>query len=162
MSEWRGEAPRANQFFRVGIVTAKFNSEYTETLLKNARDGLIECGIKERHIEEYSVPGSLELPFACRQAIKSEQFDGIIALGVVLRGETYHFEIVANQSAAGLMRVNLTDDVPVIFGVLTCDTAKQVEERLSLGRHYAYTCVEMMNLNSSFPVKHVNTGARLI
>lgn len=162
MSDWRGECVRAEHPYRVAIITAKFNREYTEKLLENARQGLIECGVKERHIDEYFVPGSLELPFACKQAIKTGSYDGVIAIGVVMRGETYHFDIVANESAAGIMQVNLGADVPVVFGVLTCDTSAQVEERLGLGENFAFTCVEMMNLKLHFPTKQESTVSRLI
>jgi len=144
MSFWRGDFPTAREDFRVAIVVAEFNNEFTEALLENTVRGLVKCGIAEENIETVWVPGSFELPFAV-QKLTAKDFDSIIALGCIIRGETLHFELVAENCASGIMRVNLESEIPVIFGVLAVETAEQAAERIPLGMDFAKSAVKMMN-----------------
>lgn len=152
MSLWRSEYPKAiDPAARVCIIMSEFNLNFVESLLEATIHGLKRCGIKQEHIGVVAVPGSFELPYACRKAAFLGQFDCIIALGVVIRGATIHFDIIANEIAAGIMKVNLESPIPVIFGVLTCENQSQVEARIELGEEFAKTAVNMMNFDKDFP-----------
>ncbi len=151
MSLWRSEFPRlTDPNARICIVAAEFNSTFVEPLLEQVVRGLKRCGVDEERIDVLDVPGSFELPFACRKAALSGQYDAVIALGVIIRGETFHFELVANQAAEGIMRINLEAPVPVIFGVLACDNSDQVEARIELGLEFAKTAVRMIEFDGEF------------
>src|SRR5204863_8574270 len=106
---------------RFCLVAARYNQRWVDRLVRGARDVLIEHGVAEPDLETVWVPGSLELPLACRWATESGRFDAVIALGVVLRGETEHFRIVTDVSAHGLGRVALDTGVPVLNAVLAAD-----------------------------------------
>ena len=147
MSFWRGDFPAADENFRVAIAVAEFNADFTENLLHETVRGLKKCGISRENIEIFSVPGSFELPFAA-QKLSAKNFDGIIALGVIIRGETAHFELVAENAAAGLLRVNLESEIPVIFGVLAVENENQAAERIALGADFAKSAVKMMNFRA--------------
>jgi 6,7-dimethyl-8-ribityllumazine synthase len=112
---------------RVAIVAARFNSHVTLRLLTGARRGLAEAGVADDDITVTWVPGSFEIPLAA-QAL-AQTHDAVICLGCVIRGETAHFEHVAGQAAAGIMRVGLDTGTPVVFGVLTTDTLDQALDR---------------------------------
>ncbi len=144
MSFWRGDFPTAHESFRVALVVAEFNSDFTDALLESTIRGLLKCGILEENISPFSVPGSFELPFAA-QKLTAKNFESIIVLGCIIRGETVHFDLVAENCASGIMRVNLESDIPVIFGVLAVETAEQAAERISLGSEFAKSAVKMMN-----------------
>ena len=151
MSLWRSEFPQlSSPDARVCIVAAEFNSQYIEPLLNNTLRGLKRCGVDEANIDVVDVPGSFELPFACRKAALSGQYDAVIAIGVIIRGETFHFELVASQAAEGITRINLEAPTPVIFGVLACDTSVQVEARLELGYEFAKAAVKMIGFDAEF------------
>lgn len=144
MSFWHGDFPRAEENFQVALVVAEFNSDFTEALLETTIRGLVKCGITEENIKTFWVPGSFELPFAA-QKLTAKDFDSILALGCIIRGETVHFELVAENCASGIMRVNLESDIPIIFGVLAVETAEQAAERIPLGIDFAKSAVKMMN-----------------
>jgi 6,7-dimethyl-8-ribityllumazine synthase len=112
---------------RIAIVAARFNSHVTLRLLGGARRGLAEAGVADDDITVTWVPGSFEIPLAA-QALAATH-DAVICLGCVIRGETAHFEHVAGQAAAGIMRVGLDTGTPVVFGVLTTDTLDQALNR---------------------------------
>jgi 6,7-dimethyl-8-ribityllumazine synthase len=131
----------------VGIVRARFNEEVGMTELDACLRELAELGVDERDIMVVSVPGALELGVTLAQMAQTHEFDALIALGAVIRGETYHFEIVSNESAAVISRVALETGVPIINGVLTTENMAQADERASgKGRDCAQAAVEMANL----------------
>ena len=132
---------------RIGIVQARFN-EWAGNALRDAcvRE-LLHLGVDEDDITLISVPGSLEVPLGLSALASGGGFDALIGLGCVIRGDTYHFEVVADQSAAGLMRVSLDHRVPVVNAVLTTDTEEQARARVGeKGTEAARVAVEMANL----------------
>ncbi|QQS59868.1 6,7-dimethyl-8-ribityllumazine synthase [Candidatus Peregrinibacteria bacterium] len=146
MSDWRASSETALRNYRVAIVSAEFNKEYSDVLLKNTLEGLLDNGITEDTISVVRVPGSFELPFSCARLLSDGKHDAIIALGILLRGETIHFDVVAREAACGIQQLNVLGKIPVVFGVLTCDTKEQIQNRLSLGSGFATTAIRMMNL----------------
>ncbi|HEY5258719.1 MAG TPA: 6,7-dimethyl-8-ribityllumazine synthase [Candidatus Baltobacteraceae bacterium] len=114
---------------RFAIVTARFYRDLTDQLVDGARRALAACGVADGDVDAYDVPGCFELPLACRKLIDRKQYDGVVALGVVIRGETPHFDFVAGQCARGIMDVQLATGTPIGFGVLTTDTLEQARER---------------------------------
>jgi 6,7-dimethyl-8-ribityllumazine synthase len=131
----------------IGIVRARFNEEIGMAELDACIDELKEMGADVRNIMIATVPGALEIPLVLRRMAESDEFDALIALGAVIRGETYHFEVVSNEMAAGISRVALETGVPVANGVLTTDTDEQAEARAEdKGRDCARAAVEMANL----------------
>ncbi|MFT0545795.1 6,7-dimethyl-8-ribityllumazine synthase [Allopusillimonas ginsengisoli] len=131
----------------IGIVRARFNEEIGQTEIEACLAELAELGVDERDIMIVSVPGALELGVTLAQMAETFEFDALIALGAVIRGETYHFEIVSNESAAAISRVALETGIPVANGVLTADTDEQAEARAAeKGRDCARTAIEMANL----------------
>ncbi|HZC29278.1 MAG TPA: 6,7-dimethyl-8-ribityllumazine synthase [Gaiellaceae bacterium] len=114
---------------KFAILVADFYADLAAQLEDGARRGLRDCGVKEEDLEVARVPGCFELPIAARRLIADGELDGIVALGVVIRGETPHFDYVAGECARGIMSVQLTTAVPIGFGVLTTDNRAQAEER---------------------------------
>ena len=132
---------------RVGIVHSRFNPAIGDGLLAGALRALEEAGVAERDITVVSVPGALETPLALQRLAQSDEFDALVALGAVIRGETYHFEIVANESAAGLSSVALEFGIPIGNGILTCETDAQALARMDRkGFEAAQAALEMANL----------------
>ncbi len=114
----------------VGIVVAQFNQEIGEAMLDACYAELLRLDVSAENVAIASVPGALEVPITLQRFADSGRFDALIALGAVIRGETYHFEVVSNESAAGIMAVQLDSGVPVANGILTCESEEQVLERL--------------------------------
>jgi 6,7-dimethyl-8-ribityllumazine synthase len=114
---------------RFGIVVGRFNELVTRQLLHGARDCLVRHGVEEAAIEAFWVPGAWEIPGMLRRLVGTGRFDGLIALGAVIRGGTPHFDYVAGQAASGVAAVGAAADIPVVFGVLTTDTIEQALER---------------------------------
>ncbi len=134
---------------RVGIVQARFNEPVCQALRKACVAELLALGVLTEDILVATVPGALEIPFALQKMAESQQFDALVALGAVIRGETYHFELVSNESAAGISKVALAFDIPVANGVLTTENDAQAEVRADgKGRDAARAAVEMANLAS--------------
>ncbi len=136
---------------RFCIVAARFNDALVQRLIDGALDCLRRHGADDSQLHLVRVPGAFELPLAVQRVAASRQYDGIIALGVVIRGATPHFDHVCAQAAAGLQRVSLDSGVPVGFGVLTCDNIEQVMERAGTkagnkGADAALSTIEMVNL----------------
>ena len=132
---------------RVGIVLSRFNPAIGEGLLAGALRALMEAGVAEGDITVVSVPGALESALALQQLAQTDDYDALVALGAVVRGETYHFEIVANESAAGLSSVALEFGIPIGNGILTCETDAQAEARMDAkGFEAAQAALEMANL----------------
>jgi 6,7-dimethyl-8-ribityllumazine synthase len=141
-------APDLNgEGLHIGIVRARFNEEIGLAQLDACLAELAELGVDERDVMVVSVPGALELGVTLAQMAETFEFDALIALGAVIRGETYHFEIVSNESASAISRVSLETGIPVANGVLTTDTDEQAQVRAAeKGRDCARTAVEMANL----------------
>lgn len=129
---------------RIAFACGRFNDVVTDELLATARKRLDELGVAE--VEEVWAPGAFELPLVAKALAETGRFDAVITLGAVIRGGTPHFEYVAGECAAGVQRVSLETGVPVVFGVLTVDTAEQAEERFGKGGESAETAVEMAQL----------------
>jgi 6,7-dimethyl-8-ribityllumazine synthase len=116
---------------KISIILPYFNESLGLELMENAREELLNQGVKEENIKLHRVAGSLELPYACQKVIKSENPDAIIALAVIIRGETTHYELVTETTHQGLMKVQLKHETPISFGLLACENLKQAEERVS-------------------------------
>lgn len=114
---------------RFAIVAARFYRELTDWMIDGAKRALRDCGVGESDIDCFDVPGCFELPLASRKLIEDDHYDGIVALGVVVRGETPHFDFVAGECARGIMDVQLATGVPIGFGVLTTENLAQAKER---------------------------------
>ena len=132
---------------RIGIVMSRFNQDVGEGLLSSCTAALAKHGVRASDIRIVSVPGALEVPLALQKMANSGNFDALIALGAVIRGDTFHFEIVANESAGGITTVALDTGVPVANGILTTDDEDQALARMSQkGADCAAAAVEMANL----------------
>lgn len=132
---------------RIGIVMSRFNIEVGEGLLGACTAELMKRGVEESGMLLVTVPGALEIPLALQKMALTDQFDALIALGAVIRGETYHFEIVSNQSASGLSAVQLDTGIPIANGILTTETDDQALARMSQkGTEAAQVAIEMANL----------------
>lgn len=135
------------QDLRVGIVQARFNEEHCLALTTACIEELIKLGVSQADIKLVTVPGALEIPFALQKMAETGEFDGLVALGAVIRGETYHFELVSNESASGISRISLESGLPIANGVLTCETDEQAAVRVQVkGADCAKAVVEMANL----------------
>lgn len=132
---------------RIGIVMSRFNIEVGKGLLSACSAELKKYDVEESDILLITVPGALEIPSALQKMAYTDQFDALIALGAVIRGETYHFEVVANESARGIIQVQLETEVTIANGVLTTHTVEQAFERMShKGAEAARVALEMGNL----------------
>lgn len=132
---------------RIGIVQSRFNPVICEGLLAACRAQLIQQGVNDADITLASVPGALEIPLVLQRMAQSGRFDALIALGAVIRGDTYHFEIVANESARGVSEVQLHSSLPIANAILTTDVDEQAEERMNIkGTEAALVAIEMANL----------------
>jgi 6,7-dimethyl-8-ribityllumazine synthase len=119
---------------RFAIVTARFYAQLASWLEDGARRGLHDCGVAQTDIDLVAVPGCFEIPLAARRLIVGGEYDGVVALGVVIRGDTPHFDYVAGECARGIMNVALTTGVPIGFGILTTENVAQAEERADPAR----------------------------
>jgi 6,7-dimethyl-8-ribityllumazine synthase len=144
----KGQATRLEgRDLRVGIVQARFNEGLTGQLAKVCIDELQQLGVQAKHIQHVTVPGALEVPVALQAMAESDRFDALVALGCIIRGETYHFELVANESGAGVTRVSLDHSIPIANAILTVENQAQAEARVEeKGRDAARVAVEMANL----------------
>ncbi|MCX7896866.1 MAG: 6,7-dimethyl-8-ribityllumazine synthase [Rhodocyclaceae bacterium] len=131
----------------IGIALSRFNRDIGDGLLSGCCLGLSELGVSSAEL--VTVPGALELPLALKWQAETGRFDALIALGCVIRGETYHFEVVANESARGILDVQLATGVPIANAVLTVDSEEQAQVRMvQKGREAAHCAVEMANLRA--------------
>jgi 6,7-dimethyl-8-ribityllumazine synthase len=135
---------------KVGIVQARFNASVTDALAHACRSELIALGVAEKDIELITVPGALEVPVALQALAEKATYDALVAIGCIIRGETYHFELVANESGAGVSRVSLDYQVPIANAILTTENMVQAQERqVDKGRDAARVAIEMANLLES-------------
>ncbi len=140
------------------IVTARWNDEFTSRMRDGAVEALSEAGVAEGNIDLFGVPGAFELPLGAKRAASTRKYSAVIALGVVVRGDTPHFDYVAGQAAAGLMQASLDTDIPILFGVITADTVDQVVARVgekadNKGYEAAQSAIEMADLMRGFQIK---------
>lgn len=136
---------------KIGIVFSRFNDSIGIHLYNSIIKTLKANAVKDDNIFTIRVPGSLEAPIAAKKLIATHAVDAIIAIGVVIKGGTYHFELVCNESHRGLMDVSLATGIPVIFGIITAYSAKDAEERaredkMNKGKEYALAALEMANI----------------
>ncbi|MDR1050115.1 MAG: 6,7-dimethyl-8-ribityllumazine synthase [Deltaproteobacteria bacterium] len=139
------------QGVRLAVVVSRFNSFITERLLAGAADAFLRHGGDESLMTVIKTPGAFELPLAAKAAVKSGKYDAAVALGAIIRGDTPHFDYVAAESVKGLAQVTLETMVPVVYGVLTCDTVEQAVNRAGTksgnkGFESAVTAMEMVSL----------------
>jgi 6,7-dimethyl-8-ribityllumazine synthase len=131
----------------IGIVRARFNDAITSRLAETCLQELAALGVADKHITLVTVPGALEAPVALKAMADSEDYDALIAIGCIIRGETYHFELVANESGAGVTRVALDHQIPIANAILTVENEAQAWARTEdKGRDAARVAVEMANL----------------
>jgi 6,7-dimethyl-8-ribityllumazine synthase len=134
----------------IGIVQARFNEDVTNALAQACRAELLALGVAERNIDLVQVPGALEVPVALMAMAEKLKYDALVALGCIIRGETYHFELVANESGAGVSRVALDYQLPIANAILTTENqAQAVARQHDKGRDAARVAVEMANLLDS-------------
>ncbi len=147
----KGQAlPLDGRELRVGIVQARFNDAITSQLAKSCIDELIALGVAQSDIRHLTVPGALEVPVLLSALAESDEFDALVALGCIIRGETYHFELVANESGAGVTRVSLDTQLPIANAILTVENEAQAWARAEeKGRDAARVAVEMAKLLES-------------
>jgi 6,7-dimethyl-8-ribityllumazine synthase len=138
------------ELFSIGIVMSEFNSHVGEALLKACHHELLQLGVKDDRIVLAKVPGALESPLALKKMAQSKKFDALIALGAVIRGETFHFEVVANHSAKSIMDVQLEFSMPIVNAILTTENDEQAMERASVkGAEAAQVAIQMIHLLKS-------------
>ena len=131
----------------VAIVRARFNDAITSRMAEVCRAELAALGVQDKHVTVITVPGALEIPVALKALADSEDYDALVAIGCVIRGETYHFELVANESGAGVTRVGLDHQIPIANAILTVENEDQAWVRAEpKGRDAARVAVEMANL----------------
>jgi 6,7-dimethyl-8-ribityllumazine synthase len=141
---------------RIAVAASRFNDFIVRSLLDGARDGLRRHGVADGAVDVAWVPGAFELPLVTAKLAASHHYDAVIALGAVIRGATGHYDLVAGQAAAGIVRAGLDTGVPVVFGVLTTDTIEQAVERAGTkagnkGYEAAMTAIELVDLFRQLP-----------
>ena len=150
-----GAGPAAN--LRFAVVQSHFNEAVTKRLLQGALETLRAGGVKDEAIDIVSVPGAFEIPLIAARLAKSRRYDAVICIGAVIRGETSHFDYISTAVSQGIARAAYDYGIPVIFGVLTCDTDEQAEARSGLHSHNnkgseaAMTAITMANLMKRLP-----------
>ncbi|MGE0498111.1 MAG: 6,7-dimethyl-8-ribityllumazine synthase [Ramlibacter sp.] len=144
----KGTADRLDgKRLRIGIVQARFNEGITDALAQACLAELAALGVEEKNITHVRVPGALEVPLALQAMAEKDKYDALIALGCIIRGETYHFELVANESGAGVTRIGLDYQLPVANAILTTENLEQaVARQTDKGRDAARVAVEMARL----------------
>ncbi|MHA4870472.1 6,7-dimethyl-8-ribityllumazine synthase [Duganella sp. PWIR1] len=132
---------------RIGVVQARFNEDICHGLLSACLAELKHLGVADEDVLHVTVPGALEVPLVLQKMAESQQFDALIALGAIIRGETYHFELVSNESGAGITRIGLDYGIPIANAILTTENDEQAEVRMAIkGADAARVAVEMANL----------------
>ena len=144
----RGESTRLDgRDLRIGIVQARFNAALTDCLVRACKEELIALGVAATDISHLQVPGALEIGVVLNALADEDEHDALVAIGCVIRGETYHFELVANESGAAVTRVALDHGIAIANAILTCENQAQAEARADdKGREAARVAVELANL----------------
>src|SRR4029079_15119999 len=157
MAEFTGNPAGAGR--RIAVVASRFNETVTRSLVEGALDALLRHGVAFDDVDVVWVPGAWELPIAARKAMASERYEAVVALGAVIRGETPHFDYVAGEASRGLADASRDSDVPVGFGLLTCDSLEQALQRAG-GEHgnkgwdAAVAALEMADLLDQLDVEN--------
>jgi 6,7-dimethyl-8-ribityllumazine synthase len=141
--------PLSGAGLRIGLVSSRFNQDIVTQLLARADAELAALGVRSEDVTRASVAGALEIPLALQWMAQSGRFDALVAIGAVVRGDTYHFEVVANESARGVMDVALEFGIPVANGILTTDDEEQALSRADKGAEAVRVAVEMARLRSA-------------
>lgn len=141
------EAPQG----RILVLSCRFNHMVTDRLVEGAQDVLRRQGVQASDVDIVKAPGAFELPIICQRTLRARKYAGVIALGAVIRGETGHYDFVAGGANQGLMQVSLQENVPITFGILTCDTVEQAMNRAGLcvgnkGAEAAMALVEVLSV----------------
>ncbi|MBP6484461.1 MAG: 6,7-dimethyl-8-ribityllumazine synthase [Rhodoferax sp.] len=145
-----GDSRMNGNRLKIGIVQARFNASVTDALTQACKAELIALGVAERDINLFTVPGALEVPVALQALAEKAGYDALVAIGCIIRGETYHFELVANESGAGVTRVSLDYQLPIANAIITTEDMPQaVARQEEKGRDAARVVVEMANLLES-------------
>jgi len=149
MKEYQGKLVSKN--FRYALIVSRFNDFITEKLLNGAVDALRRSGAKEEEIEIIRVPGAFEIPLVTKRVLKSKKYNAVICLAAIIRGETPHFDYVANEVSKGIALLNLEYTIPVTYGIITADTTEQAIERAgnkmgNKGFQAAQSAIELLNL----------------
>ncbi len=138
---------------KVGIVYARWHKDVCDLLFQRCKQALLDCNVKEENIVALDVPGSYEVVYGTNQLIKNENVDVVVCIGTLVKGKTMHFEYIAEAVSQGIMDLNTKTDVPVIFGILTCLTLEQAQERagekMDHGYYWGLSAVEMGNLGKN-------------
>ncbi len=135
---------------KIGIVQARFNADVTDALAQACKDELMALGVSDKDIDHITVPGALEVAVALQAMAEKSKYDALVALGCIIRGETYHFELVANESGAAVTRIGLDYQLPIANAILTTEDMPQaVARQFEKGRDAARVAVEMANLLES-------------
>ncbi len=141
----------APEGMRAAIVASRFNEIIVNKLLGGAVDGLVRHGVEEEHITTAWVPGAFEIPLAAKKLAKSGKYDAVICVGAVIRGDTSHYDYVCNEVSKGVAQVGLSEEIPVLFGVVTTENIEQAIARAgskagNKGYDCALSAIEMVNL----------------
>lgn len=156
---------KSDESHRIGIVSTRWNTEYVGALLNDVKDTLKDNGVKDENIVLMQVPGAYEVPVAARLMCAAQKVDAVICIGVLVKGETDHYEYIASAVSSGLMDLQLTLSTPIIFGVLTCRNAEQAAARStgdkSHAGDWALTAIEMAQLRKS-QLGGVTTGKKSV
>ncbi len=155
LSEYNAEFIPNGADFKIGIVVSEWNEKITLNLLKGAKKALLDNGVKEENIQVRFVPGAFELPLGCQFMCEKGEVDGVVAIGVVIQGETKHFDFVCDGATQGIKDVNLKYNTPVAFCVLTDNNEQQSIDRSggihgNKGIECAVACLKMVGLKNSF------------
>jgi len=153
------EGKLSSKGFKIAIIISRFNNFYSERLLEGALDAIKRTGGSEENVTVYKVPGSFEIPLLLKKLVdkskeedsNSKPFDGILTLGVIIRGETPHFDYIAAETTKGIANVGINSPVPVTYGIITADTLDQATDRAGTkmgnkGFESAMALIEMINL----------------
>jgi 6,7-dimethyl-8-ribityllumazine synthase len=148
---------------RFGVIVSRFNSFITDRLLAAARDALERSGADKKSVDVVHVPGAFELPLAAKKMAATLNYDALIAIGCVLRGETSHYDYVCSETARGLQLAQMDSGLPIIFCVLTCDTLEQAIDRAGLkggnkGFESGLAAIEMARLSRKLRIAHAKTA----
>ena len=130
----------------IGLAVSVFNYEITNEMYNHAYDSLLEHKVDKNKIKRVNVPGAFELPLISKKMAESEKYDSIIAIGVVIKGETDHYDFVANNASNGIANSSLTTGTPIIFGILTTNNYKQAKDRITDAKYYATSSIIVPNI----------------
>ena len=149
MKEYQGQL--VSKDFKYGLIVSRFNDFITEKLLAGASDALIRSGVKDDEIDIIRVPGAFEIPLVVKRMAKSKRYHAIICMAAVIRGETPHFDLIANEVTKGIALLNLEFTIPITYGIITADNTDQAIERAgnkmgNKGFQAAQSAIELLNL----------------